>query len=550
VANSFSSTGPWTVEVINPDGQASNVFGFTVIPPTVTIPHPPTNLSGVATASLVSLAWTDNSDNESGFQVERAPSGAGDFTQIATTGPGVAAYVDQAVTEGTSYDYRVRAYDSAGGSAYSNTLTIVVQRSGECTVTVNASPGAGGTASVTSGGTTGACGRSVTVTASPASGYSFNNWTLNGSPLSSNASYTFSLSTTEDLVANFTLVVLPTVSLGASPSSITVGQSATLTWSSSNAVVCVGTWVGNQQVATSGTHLVTPSTTTTYTIYCQGASGPFVNAATTVVVTAPAPSIGLVSPSSFPSSTVDQTMTITGANFQIGAFLTLTPAVGSPFTSNINNLRFVNTSRLDYQFSSVDVGSWSVSVTNPDGRSSSPWPFRVTPPVSSYQINVWVSPFSPSSPSAGGVVNGAGSYASGSLVTLVALPNPGYRLGSWMKPEDGSIFSPTAPDTLAFNATIDRTIVANFESTNPSLGSLVVVVVGLPSYGAAAIAVTGPNGYSATVNQTGILTGLAPGIYTLTPALNLNFGGHLYVPDAQQSNLQITAGSTSYYSMY
>jgi hypothetical protein len=119
-----------------------------------------------------------------------------------------------------------------------------------------------------------------------------------------------------------------------------------------------------------------------------------------------------------------------------------------------------------------------------------------------------------------------------------------------MKPEDGSIFTPTAPNTLAFAATVDRTVVANFESTDPTRASLIVAVVGLPIYGTAAIAVTGPNGYSATVNESGILTGLVPGQYTLMPTLNLNFGGHLYVPTVQQANFTLQANSTFYYPMY
>src|SRR5690348_4624290 len=43
----------------------------------------------------------------------------------------------------------------------------------------------------------------------------------------------------------------PTVTISVSPTTITVGQSATLTWSSTNAVSCAASgtgWTGNQQL--------------------------------------------------------------------------------------------------------------------------------------------------------------------------------------------------------------------------------------------------------------------------------------------------------------
>ena len=46
---------------------------------------------------------------------------------------------------------------------------------------------------------------SVTITATPNSGYFFTNWTENGTAVSSNASYTFTINANRSLVANFTL---------------------------------------------------------------------------------------------------------------------------------------------------------------------------------------------------------------------------------------------------------------------------------------------------------------------------------------------------------
>ena len=64
----------------------------------------------------------------------------------------------------------------------------------------------------------------------------------------------------------------PTVLLTATPSSITNGQSSTLTWSSTNANSCTGTNFSTGG-ATSGTASVSPTVTTTYTVTCTGAGG-------------------------------------------------------------------------------------------------------------------------------------------------------------------------------------------------------------------------------------------------------------------------------------
>jgi uncharacterized protein (TIGR03118 family) len=66
----------------------------------------------------------------------------------------------------------------------------------------------------------------------------------------------------------------PTVTLSVAPTSITLGQSATLTWVSTNSTACTasGAWSGDQAV--SGTSVQTPTAagSLTYTLTCSGAS--------------------------------------------------------------------------------------------------------------------------------------------------------------------------------------------------------------------------------------------------------------------------------------
>ena len=65
----------------------------------------------------------------------------------------------------------------------------------------------------------------------------------------------------------------PTISLTASANSITVGQSSTLSWSSTNATACSasGAWTGAKSLA--GTQVVSPTASSTYTLTCTGAGG-------------------------------------------------------------------------------------------------------------------------------------------------------------------------------------------------------------------------------------------------------------------------------------
>jgi hypothetical protein len=89
-----------------------------------TPPAAPTALSATAASGTqINLAWTDNSNNESGFIVSRATSGSGPFAQVGVVGPGVTTYMDTALLPNTTYYYQVKATNSAGLSAPTNTAS-------------------------------------------------------------------------------------------------------------------------------------------------------------------------------------------------------------------------------------------------------------------------------------------------------------------------------------------------------------------------------------------------------------------------------------------
>jgi len=87
--------------------------------------NPPTILTAVSDTSSVLLTWTDNSDNELGFIIERkegAISSGNTFIVIDTTEENITTYLDIDLKPKTTYTYRLLAYNQDGTSEYSNLI--------------------------------------------------------------------------------------------------------------------------------------------------------------------------------------------------------------------------------------------------------------------------------------------------------------------------------------------------------------------------------------------------------------------------------------------
>ena len=89
------------------------------------VPSAPSNLKAtVVSRSQINLTWTDISNNETGFKIERCTgAGCSIFSQIDMVGAGVTSYQNTGLSSKTQYRYRVRAYNAAGNSAYSNVVS-------------------------------------------------------------------------------------------------------------------------------------------------------------------------------------------------------------------------------------------------------------------------------------------------------------------------------------------------------------------------------------------------------------------------------------------
>lgn len=82
----------------------------------------PSNLhTNAITRNSVALAWTDNSWNETGFEVWRATDASGGtYSKLATLAAGATAYKDSSLSSNTTYYYTVRAMKGTLPSTYSN----------------------------------------------------------------------------------------------------------------------------------------------------------------------------------------------------------------------------------------------------------------------------------------------------------------------------------------------------------------------------------------------------------------------------------------------
>jgi hypothetical protein len=70
-----------------------------------------------ATSSRIDLSWSDNSANETGFQIDVSTDGS-TFVPLATVGANATSYSHTGLNPATTYYYRVRACNAAGCSAF------------------------------------------------------------------------------------------------------------------------------------------------------------------------------------------------------------------------------------------------------------------------------------------------------------------------------------------------------------------------------------------------------------------------------------------------
>ncbi|MCH6256115.1 fibronectin type III domain-containing protein [Puniceicoccaceae bacterium K14] len=128
---------------------------FTSTPPPTfssgSTPNAPTSLSATTvSSSQINLSWTDNSNIETGFEIDRKTGSGGTYSQIATPGANTTSFSNTGLSASTNYVYRVRATNSNGDSSNSNEASATTSSGGgggNNDITVRAS-GSEGTESV------------------------------------------------------------------------------------------------------------------------------------------------------------------------------------------------------------------------------------------------------------------------------------------------------------------------------------------------------------------------------------------------------------------
>jgi hypothetical protein len=90
-------------------------------PPQSDPPAAPTGMTATAvTSSAINLSWTDASNDELGFKVERRLNGSSNWVVIADLGASIEAHGDAGLDAATQYFYRVSANNGNGSSGFAS----------------------------------------------------------------------------------------------------------------------------------------------------------------------------------------------------------------------------------------------------------------------------------------------------------------------------------------------------------------------------------------------------------------------------------------------
>ncbi|CCH52085.1 Titin [Fibrisoma limi BUZ 3] len=120
----YTDTGlPSNTEFCYRIGESGHEYSAIVCATTQqSIPNAPARLvASAVSATQINVQWADVSDNETGFELERAAQPGGPFEKIADLGVNTTSYEDKNRNASTQYCYRVRAKNAGGVSGFSNT---------------------------------------------------------------------------------------------------------------------------------------------------------------------------------------------------------------------------------------------------------------------------------------------------------------------------------------------------------------------------------------------------------------------------------------------
>lgn len=148
----------------------------------------------------VSLTWTDLSDKEEGFILQRADE-EGDYAEIAILDADVESYVDNTISAYGNYTYRLKAYNAEMKTAYTDGLLVEVANPDPPHYTITVETDGSGNVIMNPAGGVYLTGTDVVLLASAAAGWEFDGWT--GDIISTDNPLTLHVNADKNLTAEF-----------------------------------------------------------------------------------------------------------------------------------------------------------------------------------------------------------------------------------------------------------------------------------------------------------------------------------------------------------
>ena len=113
----------WRVDAVNALGTTTGTeWTFTVADAASLAPNAPTNVNATVSASsgsdTIDLTWTDNSTDETGFEIERSDDGGTSWDEVTTTAANATSYSDSGLQPDATYRFRVRAVNDYAESSW------------------------------------------------------------------------------------------------------------------------------------------------------------------------------------------------------------------------------------------------------------------------------------------------------------------------------------------------------------------------------------------------------------------------------------------------
>lgn len=430
--------------------------------------------SGIELGAKAEFKWHSSSDIGSGiYKYELNITGREPITILA---PDTSYLFINDLASG-NYTWSVKAYDLAGNYVNSEERTFSVN---SFTVSVSANPPTGG---IALGGGVYPRGTPHLVTASPSAGHTFTNWTENGTIISTESIYSFTVEKDRTLIANFTPINYE-INVSANPSA-------------------GGTVTGGGSLAYGTTHTITANVNKGYSFMNWTENDTIISSEPnyTFTIDRDRKLVANFKPNNYTidvsvNSTLGGTVTGEGV-FAFGTIQTVTATAntGYSFTGWTENDTIVSTEP-SYTFTVEGNRELVANFT-----------------LNNYTINVSASP------TAGGTVTGGGSFVFRTTQTVTASANTGYTFANWT--ENDTIVS-TLPN-YTFTVERDRKLVANFTPNKYVINVLAYPTVGGTVAGGGSFAYGTSHTVTATANTGYTFTNWMENGTVVSPEANYTF---------------------------